>query len=164
MCAECHSTHLQKNYDPVHKSFDTRWSEIDVSCEACHGPGALHVDWAKQKARLGKTGRQQGTDRWCSMSARCVHWQPDAGKPVRRSAVNPVRAVRKSRCVPAAMHAAVSSPLVMCTVNRCWTITCRGCWMPACITRWPDSGRGVCLRLVPAEPHASGRCHLQRLP
>ena len=26
MCAECHSTHLQKNYDPLHKSFATRWA------------------------------------------------------------------------------------------------------------------------------------------
>ena len=62
MCAECHSTHLQKNYDPVQKRFDTQWSEIDVSCEACHGPGARHVDWANKKARLGNTGSQQGVN------------------------------------------------------------------------------------------------------
>ncbi len=43
MCAECHSTHLEKNYDPLNKRFDTHWSEIDVSCEACHGPGSDHV-------------------------------------------------------------------------------------------------------------------------
>lgn len=49
MCAECHSTHLQKNYDPGSRKFDTRWSEIDVSCEACHGPGSSHVLWAKKK-------------------------------------------------------------------------------------------------------------------
>ena len=47
MCAECHSTHLKKNYDPVSRTFSTSWSEIDVSCEACHGPGAEHVAWAK---------------------------------------------------------------------------------------------------------------------
>jgi len=49
MCAECHSTHLEKNYAPLNKTFDTHWSEIDVSCEACHGPGADHVAWAKRK-------------------------------------------------------------------------------------------------------------------
>ena len=49
MCAECHSTDLQKNYDPASKSFSTTWSEIDVSCEACHGPGSDHVSWAEQK-------------------------------------------------------------------------------------------------------------------
>jgi len=47
MCAECHSTDLQKRYDPESRTFDTTWSEIDVSCEACHGPGSRHVDWAQ---------------------------------------------------------------------------------------------------------------------
>ena len=47
MCAECHSTNLVKGYDPETKSFTTTWSEIDVSCEACHGPGSRHVAWAE---------------------------------------------------------------------------------------------------------------------
>ncbi len=47
MCAECHSTNLVKGYDPATKSFSTTWSEIDVSCEACHGPGSSHVTWAE---------------------------------------------------------------------------------------------------------------------
>jgi tetratricopeptide (TPR) repeat protein len=47
MCAECHSTNLQKNYDPENRTFNTTWSEIDVSCEACHGPGSRHVAWAE---------------------------------------------------------------------------------------------------------------------
>jgi tetratricopeptide (TPR) repeat protein len=46
MCAECHSTNLQKNYDPKTHVFNTTWSEIDVSCEACHGPGSEHNKWA----------------------------------------------------------------------------------------------------------------------
>lgn len=49
MCAECHSTNLQKNYDIETDSFKTSWSEIDVSCEACHGPASYHVAWAKRK-------------------------------------------------------------------------------------------------------------------
>ncbi|MBE0594825.1 MAG: hypothetical protein IH616_20765, partial [Gemmatimonadales bacterium] len=47
MCAECHSTNLIKGYDPETKTFATTWSEIDVSCEACHGPGSRHVAWAE---------------------------------------------------------------------------------------------------------------------
>jgi hypothetical protein len=47
MCAECHSTNLLKGYDPGTKTFDSTWSEIDVSCEACHGPGSRHVAWAE---------------------------------------------------------------------------------------------------------------------
>ncbi|MBN2474976.1 MAG: tetratricopeptide repeat protein [Pirellulales bacterium] len=46
MCAECHSTNLQKNYDLKTNTYRTTWSEIDVSCEACHGPGSLHVELA----------------------------------------------------------------------------------------------------------------------
>jgi tetratricopeptide (TPR) repeat protein len=47
MCAECHSTDLRKNYDPETDSYATSWEEIDVSCEACHGPGSRHVAWAE---------------------------------------------------------------------------------------------------------------------
>ncbi|MBE0571718.1 MAG: tetratricopeptide repeat protein [Ignavibacteriaceae bacterium] len=47
MCAECHSTNLQKNYDLETDSFNTTWSDINVNCEACHGPGSDHLDWAK---------------------------------------------------------------------------------------------------------------------
>jgi len=46
MCAECHSTNLIKGYDFDSRTFNTTWSEIDVSCEACHGPGSKHVEWA----------------------------------------------------------------------------------------------------------------------
>ena len=48
MCADCHSTNIAKNYDPVNKSFNTTWSEIDVSCETCHGPGSKHLAWASR--------------------------------------------------------------------------------------------------------------------
>jgi len=46
MCAECHSTNLKKSYDPESETYTTTWSEIDVGCEACHGPGSGHVAWA----------------------------------------------------------------------------------------------------------------------
>jgi predicted CXXCH cytochrome family protein len=46
MCADCHSTNLQKGYDYDHDSFKTSWSEVSVGCEACHGPGSAHAVWA----------------------------------------------------------------------------------------------------------------------
>jgi tetratricopeptide (TPR) repeat protein len=46
MCADCHSTHVAKNFDSATNAYHTTWSEIDVSCEACHGPGSRHVAWA----------------------------------------------------------------------------------------------------------------------
>jgi predicted CXXCH cytochrome family protein len=46
MCAECHSTGVKKNYDAAHDRFATKWSEISVGCEACHGAGSRHAAWA----------------------------------------------------------------------------------------------------------------------
>ncbi|MEM8866141.1 MAG: multiheme c-type cytochrome [Planctomycetota bacterium] len=45
-CAICHSTNLQKNYDLATNTYETTYSEIDVSCEECHGPASLHVELA----------------------------------------------------------------------------------------------------------------------
>jgi predicted CXXCH cytochrome family protein len=49
-CAACHSTGLRKGYDAAGNTYKTTFSEIDVACEACHGPGSRHAEWAK-KAR-----------------------------------------------------------------------------------------------------------------
>ena len=46
MCADCHSTNLKKAYDANTNTYHTTWSEIDVSCEACHGPASKHIEWA----------------------------------------------------------------------------------------------------------------------
>ncbi|MFQ5961771.1 MAG: tetratricopeptide repeat protein, partial [Candidatus Methylomirabilales bacterium] len=59
MCAECHSTNLKKNYDLEHDRYETTWSEIDVSCEACHGPGPRHVEWAQAVSR-GEKSQYEG--------------------------------------------------------------------------------------------------------
>jgi predicted CXXCH cytochrome family protein len=46
-CAACHSTDLKKNYDPGKNAYATTWSEINVSCEACHGPASDHLEWTQ---------------------------------------------------------------------------------------------------------------------
>jgi Flp pilus assembly protein TadD len=53
MCAECHSTNVKKGYSAASNTYATTWSELDVSCEACHGPGSAHVAWA-DRVRVGK--------------------------------------------------------------------------------------------------------------
>ena len=50
MCAECHSTNLKKNFDLATKSYTTTWTDISVNCEACHGPGSAHIEWARLPA------------------------------------------------------------------------------------------------------------------
>jgi tetratricopeptide (TPR) repeat protein len=56
MCAECHSTNVDLNYDTEHDSFETTWSEINVGCEACHGPASKHVEKAQTGTLTGSSG------------------------------------------------------------------------------------------------------------
>jgi tetratricopeptide (TPR) repeat protein len=80
MCADCHSTDVRKNYDASTNSFHTTWREISVGCEACHGPGSAHLDWARTKPADASKGltvaltQRQG-----------IHWQVDSktGQPTR---------------------------------------------------------------------------------
>ncbi len=53
MCAECHSTHLRPSYDLESDTYRTTWTAIDVGCQACHGPGGAHVDWARAAPEVG---------------------------------------------------------------------------------------------------------------
>jgi tetratricopeptide (TPR) repeat protein len=47
MCADCHSTNLRKKFDDSTQTFATAYSEMNVACESCHGPGRDHVEFAK---------------------------------------------------------------------------------------------------------------------
>jgi Flp pilus assembly protein TadD len=53
-CAECHSTNLRKGYRFDEDRFLTTFSEVNVSCETCHGQGSRHVDWARQARARGQ--------------------------------------------------------------------------------------------------------------
>jgi len=70
MCAQCHSTNLQKGYVEAADSYATTWSEIDVSCEACHGPGSAHVALAER--------RKGATDGWTGGSGLTVSFRDSA--------------------------------------------------------------------------------------
>jgi predicted CXXCH cytochrome family protein len=59
-CADCHSTNLRKGYDPAADRFETTWSEIHVGCEACHGPGSTHLQWAQRVKSGGEAGADDG--------------------------------------------------------------------------------------------------------
>jgi len=59
-CAECHSTNLTKGYDAARNTYRTTFSDMNVACEACHGPGSRHVDWAKQARAPYAADRDKG--------------------------------------------------------------------------------------------------------
>ncbi len=75
-CADCHSTNLEKNFDSKTQTFNTTFSHINVSCEACHGPASDHVSFYKhgkegskpQKLYLDTSVSQSGVVEKC---ARC---------------------------------------------------------------------------------------------
>jgi tetratricopeptide (TPR) repeat protein len=50
MCADCHVTDYEKGYVAAEDRYASRWSELGVGCEACHGPGSQHVAWARDAA------------------------------------------------------------------------------------------------------------------
>ncbi|WP_081208415.1 multiheme c-type cytochrome [Salegentibacter sediminis] len=55
MCADCHSTDLEKNFNPDQKIYNTHYSEINVSCEACHGPAGQHVGYYQKGGNHGES-------------------------------------------------------------------------------------------------------------
>ena len=55
-CAECHSTDVEKQYNAATRSFDTRFKEVNVGCEACHGPGSAHVALAAEDKLANTSG------------------------------------------------------------------------------------------------------------
>lgn len=61
MCAECHSTNLRRNFDLSTNTYETSYSEVDVSCEACHGPGERHVELVRTDSYGGGRSFEQQT-------------------------------------------------------------------------------------------------------
>lgn len=43
-CIACHAVAGEPRHDLASDTFDTRVAELGVTCEACHGPGAAHVE------------------------------------------------------------------------------------------------------------------------
>jgi predicted CXXCH cytochrome family protein len=50
MCLVCHTTNFEKRYDATKDTFDSKWSEPNVSCQSCHGPGERHVAWERSQS------------------------------------------------------------------------------------------------------------------
>lgn len=81
MCAYCHVTGFKKNYDRKTDSYNSSWTEGDVSCEACHGPASEHIRWAKAPeyaqqnwSNYGLTTPTSGlesNEQYVAMCARC---------------------------------------------------------------------------------------------
>ena len=73
MCSDCHSSQVTKGYDAAQNTFDTRYKEVAVGCEACHGPGSTHIVWANEKSPDPRKGLTAQLD-----ERRGITWSIDA--------------------------------------------------------------------------------------
>jgi predicted CXXCH cytochrome family protein len=88
-CADCHSTDLVRGWDARTKKYDTTWAEIDVACEACHGPGARHVAWARARPTNASTADDDASavDPALDVRFKDLHdrdWTFERGEPTAR--------------------------------------------------------------------------------
>ena len=86
MCASCHSTNLQKNYDVEKDSYHTTWSALTVSCESCHGPGKKHVDVASSGTY--RTGNKENSFLWPLKTSNRIQVNSCAPCHARRSEIS----------------------------------------------------------------------------
>jgi predicted CXXCH cytochrome family protein len=84
-CAGCHSTDLKKNYDLAANTYATSWTDVDVSCEACHGPGSRHVAWANsgEKAKPTDGLDKMGPTNWLKPTDH-GHWEMNPATGIAR--------------------------------------------------------------------------------
>ena len=104
MCADCHSTNLRRNFDLASNTYKTTWSEINVSCETCHGPGSAHVTWAEARKKKGLTGRDETGMGLLVQGLRTVYYSGfgvgDATSATARLANRPRQRAEIQACAP----------------------------------------------------------------
>jgi tetratricopeptide (TPR) repeat protein len=95
-CADCHSTHLLKNFSAASNTFKTTWSEISVGCESCHGPGSQHLAWSRKQGEWTRS-----TDKGLSVAfdeRRGVTWSHKAGEATATRSSTRVGSVEIDTC------------------------------------------------------------------
>ena len=163
MCSDCHSTDLQKNYDAATDTFATRWSEISVGCEACHGPGSAHVAWAEAAASGGKPTGANGLS-VSFASRRHAAWKIDPATG------NAARSKVRDGDTEIEVCAQCHSRRGQFSNGYRPGEKLMDHYLPALLTRRPllpgrpAARRGLQLGLVPLEPHVLEGRHLRRLP
>ncbi len=115
MCADCHSTNLRRNYDLAANAYKTTWSEINVSCEACHGPGSAHVRWAEDRKKRGLAGRDDTAMGLLTKGLRAMDYSGfgvgDATRVAARLADRPRQRAEIQACAPChSRRGAISDP------------------------------------------------------
>jgi Flp pilus assembly protein TadD len=100
-CAECHSTALRKGFDAAADTYETRFAELDVACEACHGPGSRHVAWAE----TAPAERSEPAAAGSGLPVRFEPWRPgrwrfDGEQPIARRTRPLASHIELDTCAP----------------------------------------------------------------
>lgn len=108
MCAACHSTNLHKRYDASSDTYASTWTDVSVACEACHGPGSRHVDWARAPAN-GHTVRPAGGDGLLVHfpARQLARWAIDPATGNARPSTEPAAPAEVDTCAPCHMRRSV---------------------------------------------------------
>ncbi|MBU2870915.1 ammonia-forming cytochrome c nitrite reductase subunit c552 [Colwellia sp. E2M01] len=82
MCADCHSTNVEKNFDLKTNTYNTTYSEVNVACESCHGPASDHITWAGKNIKSSSDElNQQSNKGFIRNLAKSVsNWKMNANK------------------------------------------------------------------------------------
>ena len=163
MCADCHSTNLRKGYSATKDTFKTTWSEINVGCEACHGPGENHLSWAANDAVNQAADLHRGLT-FLLADREEVSWSIQTG--VNTAKRNKPNTEHKEIQQCASCHSRRSTVKPGRRIQyRLSGSSYAGPVDPGSVLhRWPDSRRSVCLGLVHPKQDVRRRRDLQRLP
>jgi hypothetical protein len=85
-CADCHSTAVRKQYDARTNTFSTAFAEMNVACEACHGPASAHVEWAGYPSVVRMLFARDTRLKNPLDERRNVSWVSNSGPTLQRSA------------------------------------------------------------------------------
>ena len=143
-CGDCHTTNLQKNYDPDTGRFSSKWSAVNVGCQACHGPGAEHIAWA------------------AGLSESVTRGDAVKGLPFRSGSEEAQEEIIVcAQCHSRRQRIAPATGDTRDLLDEVSPALLGGRSLPR---RRSSSRRGFCVWLFLAEPRVSGRSQLQRLP
>ena len=165
MCADCHSTNVHKNFDLAGNTYTTTWTDVDVACEACHGPGSRHVAWSRSQQAASPLPAEvhDGLVAWLNAADRGTWAMNEQTGIARRT--EPPRSSAVTGCLRRLSHQAkgdrrgqhggdaASRPLDA-SAARARPVPCRRA----------DRRRSVRGRLIHPEPDVRCRRHLHQLP
>ena len=111
-CADCHSTHVVSTFDAKSERFGADYAEINVACEACHGPAGEHV-------RLARSGALADAQRagFSLSSGPRLEWRFQPGNPIAQP--HGAREERAPQPSPSAPPAARPRSSPMSDIDMC---------------------------------------------